>query len=183
MTRLTERHGLTAGAATNLLQYLDDQQRAVGAVPDDRTIVVERSTDDVGDWRLSVLSPFGSRVHAPWAMAVAERLQRERGIDADVMWADDGFVVRIPEGDEPPDSTLLIPDPDEVDALVVARARRHGAFRRASAKPQDALLLRRRPGQRHRSGSSASGRPTCWPWRPGSVRSRSCSRAYRECLR
>ncbi len=98
MTRLTERHGLTAGAATNLLQYLDDQQRAVGAVPDDRTIVVERSTDDIGDWRLSVLSPFGSRVHAPWAMAVAERLQRERGIDADVMWADDGFVVRIPGG-------------------------------------------------------------------------------------
>ncbi len=150
MTRLTERHGLTAGAATNLLQYLDDQQRAVGAVPDDRTIVVERSTDDVGDWRLSVLSPFGSRVHAPWAMAVAERLQRERGIDADVMWADDGFVVRIPEGDEPPDSTLLIPDPDEVDALVVARlggtAMFSARFREAAGR---ALLLpRRRPGQR-----------------------------------
>ncbi len=150
MTRLTERHGLTAGAATNLLQYLDDQQRAAGAVPDDRTIVVERSTDDIGDWRLSVLSPFGSRVHAPWAMAVAERLQRERGIDADVMWADDGFVVRIPEGDEPPDTTLLIPDPDEVDALVVARlggtAMFSARFREAAGR---ALLLpRRRPGQR-----------------------------------
>jgi len=150
MTRLTERHGLTPGAATNLLQYLDDQQRAVGAVPDDRTIVVERSSDDIGDWRLSVLSPFGSRVHAPWAMAVAQRLQTEHGLDADVMWADDGFVVRVPEGAEPPDSALLLPDPDEVNALVVARlggtAMFSARFREAAGR---ALLLpRRRPGQR-----------------------------------
>lgn len=149
-TRLTERHGLTAGAAANLLRYLDDQRRAVGAVPDDRTIVVERSTDDIGDWRLSVLSPFGSRVHAPWAMAVAERLQTERGLDADVMWADDGFVVRVPEGDEPIDTSLLMPDPDEVNALVVARlggtAMFSARFREAAGR---ALLLpRRRPGQR-----------------------------------
>ncbi len=148
--RLTERHGLTLPAAVNLLEYLDDQRRAVGAVPDDRTIVVERTTDDLGDWRLSVLSPFGSRVHAPWAMAVAERLQAERGLDADVMWADDGFVVRVPDGDEPLDTSLLIPDPEEVDALVVARlggtAMFAARFREAAGR---ALLLpRRRPGQR-----------------------------------
>ena len=149
-TRLTVRHGLTAGAAANLLHYLDDQRRAVGAVPDDRTVVVERSTDDVGDWRLSVLSPFGSRVHAPWAMAVAERLQTERGLEADIMWADDGFVLRVPDGDEPLDTSLLLPDPDEVNALVVARlggtAMFSARFREAAGR---ALLLpRRRPGQR-----------------------------------
>jgi ATP-dependent Lhr-like helicase len=150
LERLASRHGLTAGAATNLLRYLDDQREAAGAIPDDRTIVVERSTDDIGDWRLSVLSPFGGRVHAPWSMAVAQRLAQERGLDAEVMWTDDGFVVRVPEGEAPPDTSLLLPDPDEVEALVVARlggtALFAGRFREAAGR---ALLLpRRRPGQR-----------------------------------
>src|SRR5689334_6602262 len=68
ITRLIEEHYLDAGAADNLLAYLDDQAAAAGAVPDDRTIVVERCRDDLGDWRLMILSPFGSRVHAPWAL-------------------------------------------------------------------------------------------------------------------
>ncbi len=119
-------------------------------MPDDRTIVVERSTDDLGDWRLSVLSPFGSRVHAPWAMAVAERLQTERGLDVDVMWADDGFVVRLPAGDQPLDTSLLLPDPDEVHALVVARLGGTALFaaRFREAAGRALLLPRRRPGQR-----------------------------------
>jgi ATP-dependent Lhr-like helicase len=150
LARLTSAHGLTAAAAGNLLQYNDDQRDAAGAVPDDRTIVVERSTDDIGDWRVSVLSPFGGRVHAPWAMAVARRLEVERGLDVEVMWTDDGFVVRVPEGDQPPDTSLLLPDPDEVEALVVARlggtALFSARFREAAGR---ALLLpRRRPGQR-----------------------------------
>ncbi len=148
--RLTADHGLTDGAAANLLKYLGDQREAVGAIPDDRTIVVERSTDDIGDWRLSVLSPFGGRVHAPWSMAVARRLEVEHGLDVEVMWTDDGFVVRVPEGDEPPDPALLVPDPDEVEALVVGRlggtALFSARFREAAGR---ALLLpRRRPGQR-----------------------------------
>ncbi|MEZ5292248.1 MAG: DEAD/DEAH box helicase [Vicinamibacterales bacterium] len=148
--RLVERHGLTEAAADNLLRYIDDQKTATGAVPDDRSIVIERSTDDVGDWRVAVLSPFGSRVHAPWAMAVAERLQRERGLDVEVMWADDGFVVRLPEGDQPPDPGWFVVDPDEVEALVVGRlggtAMFSARFREAAGR---ALLLpRRRPGAR-----------------------------------
>lgn len=150
VARLETKHGLTTSAADNLLRYLDDQREAAGAVPDDRTIVVERSTDDIGDWRIAVLSPFGGRVHAPWAMAVARRLEIERGLDVEVMWADDGFVVRVPEGDTPPDPSLFFPDPDEVESLVVARlggtALFAGRFREAAGR---ALLLpRRRPGQR-----------------------------------
>ena len=141
---------MNALAAENLLQYLDDQQRAVGVVPDDRTILIERTTDDVGDWRFSVLSPFGSRVHAPWAMAVTASLRDERGLDAEVMWSDDGFVVRVPEGDRPLDPALLVPDPDDVERLVVRQlgstALFAARFREAAAR---ALLLpRRRPGAR-----------------------------------
>ncbi|MGD9903248.1 MAG: DEAD/DEAH box helicase [Vicinamibacterales bacterium] len=150
IARLTGEHGLNATAAANLLQYLDDQQQATGVVPDDRTILVERSQDDLGDWRLSVLSPFGSRVHAPWAMAVTASLADERGLDAEVMWSDDGFVVRVPEGETPLDPALLVPDPDDVERLVVrqlgATAMFAARFREAAGR---ALLLpRRRPGAR-----------------------------------
>jgi ATP-dependent Lhr-like helicase len=150
LARLQRDHGLDRLAAENLLQYLDDQQRAVDAIPDDRTILIERSADELGDWRVSVLTPFGSRVHAPWAMAVAARLRDERGLDAEVMWSDDGFVVRVPEGEQPPDGALFVPDPDEVEGLVVrqlgATAMFAARFREAAGR---ALLLpRRRPGAR-----------------------------------
>jgi len=97
-----------------------------------------------------VLSPFGTRVHAPWAMAVTAMLRDERGLDAEVMWSDDGFVVRVPEGDRPIDPALLVPDPDDVERLVVrqlgATAMFAARFREAAGR---ALLLpRRRPGAR-----------------------------------
>ncbi len=148
--RLAADHGLDRIAAANLLQYLEDQHRAVEVVPDDRTILVERSADELGDWRLSVLTPFGSRVHAPWAMAATARLRDERGLDAEVMWSDDGFVVRIPEGDEPPDTAFLIPDPDEVERLVVRQLGSTAMFaaRFREAAGRALLLPRRRPGMR-----------------------------------
>lgn len=150
LARLERDHGLDRQAAGNLLQYLADQQRATGAVPDDRTLVIERTRDDLGDWRIAVLSALGGRVHAPWVMAVAARIRDERGIDVETMWSDDGFVVRFPDGAEPPDTSLLIPDPDEIEALVLgqlgATALFAARFREAAGR---ALLLpRRRPGAR-----------------------------------
>ena len=106
-------------AAENLLRYLADQAAATGAVPDDRTIVIERCRDELGDWRVCVLSPFGGRVHAPWAMAAVERARAETGLDVETMWTDDGFVVRFPETEAPPDPALLLPAAEEVEALVV----------------------------------------------------------------
>jgi ATP-dependent Lhr-like helicase len=143
-------HGLDQSAAVNLLNYLDEQRAATGAVPDDRTIVIERSRDDLGDWRVAVLSPFGSRIHAPWAMAATARIRDEAGIDVEVMWSDDGFVIRYPDGERLPDTGLLIPDPDEVERLVV---RQLGSTAMFSARFREAagralLLPRRRPGAR-----------------------------------
>src|SRR5262249_3643440 len=112
---LMERHSLTAGAARNLIQYLKDQLEAAGAVPDDRTIVVERYMDEMGDWRVCLLSPFGTRVHAPWAMAIEAMVRERAGLDVEVMWMDDGIVVRFPEAEEPPPVDAVIPDPDEVE--------------------------------------------------------------------
>src|SRR5439155_11547589 len=108
--RLTHQHDLDDVAARNFLQYLDDQHAATGAVPDDQTIVVERVLDDLGDWRVCVLTPFGGKVHAPWAMAVTAKVRREQGSDVESMWSDGGCIVRFPETDLPPRSWLGIPD-------------------------------------------------------------------------
>jgi ATP-dependent Lhr-like helicase len=150
MATLERDHGLDAPAAANLVNYLEEQHAATGAVPDDRTILIERSRDDLGDWRVAVLSPLGSRVHAPWAMAATARIRDEAGIDVEVMWSDDGFVIRYPDGDRIPDTSLLIPDPDEVERLVV---RQLGSTAMFSARFREAagralLLPRRRPGAR-----------------------------------
>jgi ATP-dependent Lhr-like helicase len=147
--RLVRLHDLDLAAAESLLQYLDEQASS-GAVPDDRTVVVERCLDDLGDWRVCVLTPLGTRIHAPWAMAATARIRRQTGIDVEVMWGDEGFVVRFPEAEQAPDPMLLIPDAEEVEGLVL---RQLGAtslfaarFREAAAR---ALLLpRRRPGAR-----------------------------------
>ncbi|MFE2552740.1 ATP-dependent helicase [Streptomyces sp. NPDC059355] len=91
--------GLDAWAAENVLAYLAEQREACGHVPDDRTIVVERFRDELGDWRVVVHSPFGAQVHAPWALALGARLAEKYGMDAQVMHADDGIVLRLPDAD------------------------------------------------------------------------------------
>ncbi|MFB7787864.1 ATP-dependent helicase [Streptomyces vinaceus] len=91
--------GLDAWAAENVLAYLAEQREACGHVPDDRTIVVERFRDELGDWRVVVHSPFGAQVHAPWALALGARLGEKYGMDAQVMHADDGIVLRLPDAD------------------------------------------------------------------------------------
>ena len=148
--RLTRDHDLDALAAENLLQYLRDQVAATKVVPDATSILVERVRDELGDWRVCVLSPRGGRIHAPWAMAAAAKIREERGIDVETLWGDDGFVVRFPDVDEPPDVRLLLPDPDEVQALVVrqlgATALFAAKFRENAAR--SLLLPKRRPGMR-----------------------------------
>ena len=148
--RLTREHDLDMLAAENLLQYLRDQLQASGALPDASTIVVERVRDDLGDWRICVLSPRGGRVHAPWAMAAAAKIREEAGIDVETLWGDDGFVIRFPDMDTPPDPALLLPSPSEVQALVV---RQLGATALFAAKFREnagrsLLLPKRRPGMR-----------------------------------
>jgi ATP-dependent helicase Lhr and Lhr-like helicase len=148
--RLLTEFGLDELAAENLTAYLDDQREATGAVPDDRTIVVERFPDEIGDWRVCLLSPFGERVHAPWAMAIEGRLAERYGLDVQVLWSDDGIAIRLPESEERIPIEDLLFDPDEIEELVVARlpgtALFTTMFREAAAR---ALLLpRRTPGRR-----------------------------------
>ncbi|MCU1352608.1 MAG: putative ATP-dependent helicase, partial [Acidimicrobiales bacterium] len=150
VARLRARHDLDERAAANLLLYLDEQAEATGAVPDDRTIVVERFREEIGDWRVCILSPFGAQVHAPWAMALRARLLERWGTEVELMWSDDGIVLRLPEAvDELPLDELLV-DPDEIDEIVIAQlpstAMFAARFREAAAR---ALLLpRRRPDRR-----------------------------------
>ncbi len=148
--RLRERAGFDDRAIKNLLAYLDDQAAATGAVPDDRTVVVERFRDEVGDWRVCVLTPFGGRVHAPLALALEARLQDRLGIDARALWTDDGIALHLPDVELPPALDELLLDPEEVESLVQAQlpgsALFAARFRENAAR--SLLLPRRRPGQR-----------------------------------
>jgi ATP-dependent Lhr-like helicase len=185
LSKLIREHDLDTMAAENLIRFLADQEIATTVVPDDRTIVIERTRDEMGDWRVCVLTPFGSRIHAPWAMAISGRIRESGGTDVEAMWGDDGFVLRFPDSDAAPDSDLILIDADEVTDLVLRQlsgtALFAAKFRESAAR---ALLLPRRRAQ---------GRAPLWQQRKRAydllaVASRYPSfpillEAYRECMR
>ena len=150
LARLRDDFHLDERAARNLLTFLEEQRAATGAVPSDRTVVVERFRDEIGDWRVCILTPFGGRVHAPWAMAISARLREAHGIDAQSIWSDDGIALHFPEADAPPPTDALLVDPAEVEDLVVAELGETALFgARFRENAARALLIpRRRPGQR-----------------------------------
>ncbi|WP_226760919.1 DEAD/DEAH box helicase, partial [Arthrobacter sp. SO3] len=143
--------GLDDFAANNLIQYLAEQKLATEVVPSDTTLVVERFHDELGDWRVVLHSPFGMPVHAPWALAVGQRLHQRFGLDGSAMAADDGIVLRVPMmEDEPPGAELFLFDPEELEQIVTAEvggsALFASRFRECAAR---ALLLpRQNPGKR-----------------------------------
>ena len=142
--------GLDERAEQNLLQFLHDQQAATGAVPSDRTVVVERFRDEIGDWRLCILTPFGARVHAPWALATAARLRDSLGLEVQSIWSDDGIAFHLPDADAPPPTDDLLIPPEEIEDLVVQEIGQSALFgARFRENAARALLIpRRRPGER-----------------------------------
>ncbi len=150
-TERCKASGLDDFAANNLIQYLGEQKLATEVVPSDTTLVVERFHDELGDWRVVLHSPFGMPVHAPWALAVGQRLHQRYGMDGSAMAADDGIVLRVPMmEDEPPGAELFLFDPEELEQIVTAEvggsALFASRFRECAAR---ALLLpRQNPGKR-----------------------------------
>ena len=116
---LADGYDLDPRAAHNLLAFLREQQDATRVVPSDRAIVVERFRDEIGDWRLCVLSPYGGRVHAAWGLALSARIREEYGLESDAIWSDDGIIVHLPDADEPPGAELVMLEPDELEDAVV----------------------------------------------------------------
>ena len=166
VARLRDAHAMDELAANNLVAYLADQREVTGVLPTDRTIVIERFRDELGDWRVVLLTPFGGRVHAPWSMAIEARLREQHGIEVQSIWSDDGIAVRLPEGVESDGATIegaLLFEPDEIEdrltadlgssALFAARFRENAA--------RALLLPRRRPGPAHApvDAAPALGRP------------------------
>jgi ATP-dependent helicase Lhr and Lhr-like helicase len=147
---LAAEYDLDRRAAENLVAYLREQQAATRVVPSDETIVVERFRDEIGDWRLCILSPFGGRVHAAWGLALAAKIRAERDLEADAIWSDDGIVIHLPDADEPPPADLVLIEPDEVEDLVVGElsgsALFGSHFRENAAR--SLLLPRAYPGKR-----------------------------------
>jgi ATP-dependent Lhr-like helicase len=148
--KLRDEHALDERAAQNLLRFLSEQAAATGALPSDRTIVVERFRDEIGDWRLCILTPFGARVHAPWALALAARVRESLGLDANAIWSDDGIAIHLPDADAAPPADLVLIEPEEIEDLVVNEVGDSALFgARFRENAARALLIpRRRPDQR-----------------------------------
>ena len=148
--RLEAEHMLDERAATNLLTFLREQEAATGAVPSDRTVVVERFRDEIGDWRLCILTPFGGRVHAPWALALGARLRESLGLETQAIWSDDGIAIHLPDADAPPPVDEVLLEPDQIEELVtheLGDTALFGARFRENAG-RSLLIPRRRPGER-----------------------------------
>ena len=137
-------------AAENLVAYLREQQAATRVVPSDETIVVERFRDEIGDWRLCVLSPYGGRVHAAWGLALSQKIREERELEVDAIWSDDGIVIHLPDADEPPPAELVMVEPDELEDLVVRELSSSALFgaRFRENAARSLLIPRAYPGKR-----------------------------------
>lgn len=148
--RLRNEFGLNEFAANNLVAYLDEEREATGVLPTDQTIVVERFQDEIGDWRLVILSPLGARIHAPWAMALRHRFRDRYGSEVDSIWSDDGIAFRFPDSDDPPHADDLLLEPEEVESLLIDHIADTALFaaRFREAAGRALLLPRRRPGER-----------------------------------
>ncbi|HUF95940.1 MAG TPA: DEAD/DEAH box helicase [Acidimicrobiia bacterium] len=147
---LRTQYKLDDFAAGNLVQYLAEELEATGHLPGDEKIVVERFQDEIGDWRVVMLSPFGARIHAPWAMALRHKLRARYGSDVDMIWSDDGIAIRFPDSDEVPGADELILDPEEVESILIEHLGETALFgaRFREAAGRSLLLPRRRPGER-----------------------------------
>ena len=137
-------------ARKNLLQYLEEQEEATGILPDETTLVLERFTDELGDWRVVLHTPFGKGVNAAWALATGWRVAQETGMDAQAVAGDDGIVLRLPQGDKEPDGSLFQFDADEIADIVTEQVGNSALFasRFRECAARALLLPRRNPGKR-----------------------------------
>ncbi|MDT4929841.1 MAG: ATP-dependent helicase Lhr and Lhr-like helicase [Pseudonocardiales bacterium] len=143
--------GLDDWGSANLLAYLAEQREATHHLPDDRTILVERFRDELGDWRLVVHSPFGAPVNAPWALAIAARLRERYGLEVSSLHSDDGIVLRLPDTDaEPPGGEIAVFEADEIEAIVTGEVGSSALFasRFRECAARSLLLPRRDPRRR-----------------------------------
>ncbi|HEX7290442.1 MAG TPA: DEAD/DEAH box helicase [Conexibacter sp.] len=148
--QLAVDHDLDELAARNLLDFLREQQQATRVIPSDTTIVIERFRDEIGDWRLCVLSPYGGRIHAAWGLALSARIRDQLGLEADAIWSDDGIIVHLPDADEPPGAEIALIEPDELEDAVVAELSGSALFgaRFRENAGRSLLIPRAYPGKR-----------------------------------
>ena len=196
ITRLREEHDLDQLAAENVLAYLDEEREVTGALPTDTTVVLQRFRDELGDWRVCLLTPFGARVHAPWALAIEARLQASLGVDVKPLWSDDGIVLRLPSTDgtyepgegassltEQAENAVLIAA-DDIEELVTETVGGLGPVlqplpRERRSRAAVACAADRVSGRR--CGRCASARHSCCRWPAATARSPSSSRPIARC--
>ena len=120
--------GADENARRNIAAYLREQNEATGIIPDEKTLLLERFTDELGDWRVLLHTPFGRPVNAAWALAVGQRVAERTGMDAQAVAGDDGIVLRLPQGEADPDAALFLFDADEIADIVTEQVGNSALF-------------------------------------------------------
>ncbi|MGV0404675.1 ATP-dependent helicase [Corynebacterium marquesiae] len=137
-------------ARSNIVAYLQEQNEATGVIPDEKTLVLERFRDELGDWRVVLHTPFGRPVNSAWALAVGARVGERTGMDPQAVAGDDGIVLRLPEAESEPDGAIFAFDADEIADIVAEQVGNSALFasRFRECAARALLLPRRNPGKR-----------------------------------
>lgn len=151
LRRRLQDAGLNPYALDNLTRLVEEQRQATGFVPNDRQLLLESCRDEGGDWRVMLHSPFGKRVHGPWALALAARIRQQLGEDPDMLTGDDGIVLRFPQDSHLlPGASLFVFQPEELERTVSEEVGHSALFaaRFRECAGRALYLPRMRPGKR-----------------------------------
>jgi ATP-dependent Lhr-like helicase len=141
---------LDRNAARNLRYHVERQLRVAGCLPTDRTLVIEASRDQLGDWQVILLSPLGHRLHLSLRLALEGRLRERLGYQPQCLHHNDGILIRLTDTDEPILDLFTGLTPENVEGLILDELADSALFalRFRQNAARSLLLPRVQPGRR-----------------------------------
>jgi len=89
--------GITRLAAMQLVDYLNASLQALGSLPTQKKIIMERFFDDSGDMHLVVHAPLGSRLMRAWGLALRKRFCRQFNFELQASALEDSLILSLGE--------------------------------------------------------------------------------------
>ncbi|WP_447747299.1 Lhr family helicase [Pseudomonas nicosulfuronedens] len=87
--------GLNDAAARQLVEYLARARHALGALPTQKTLILERFFDESGGMQLVLHSPYGSRINRAWGLALRKRFCRTFNFELQAAATEDAIILSL----------------------------------------------------------------------------------------
>jgi ATP-dependent helicase Lhr and Lhr-like helicase len=148
--QIQQAYPVDGRSAWNIVEHLRRQREATGMVPNDRLILIEGFRDEIGDPRIIIHSCFGRRVNALLGLVLARRLENRVAVEPQMLYNDDGILLRCSDVDTLPLDLLEGLTPGEASEIILTDILSSplfgGQFRQNASR---ALLMpRAAPGRR-----------------------------------